>query len=349
MSVWTLGADTTIDFTGNGLVWSSGDLNTQSHTLTNQGLLSLTAGGVNVTGTILNTSTGTLASTSAATGRNFANATITNNGDVEWQSAVWEPSSGQTGMFINNGTVNKTTGSGATMIVDIVNHGPFNLHGGVMTVTSNTWLSTPAASYTVDAGAGITINNTLVSGTFNGSNSGQVQANSTWGLAANTTLNLSGNGLGLVRAATSTPAPSRSPTSGVMSITAGSVNFNAAPINNTGLFTDISGYTRVFHELHHHQLGGPSTCSRPPTWQPGSGESGTLTSSGTILKTTGSKRAAMAVVVNNSGFIDLQTGNTAFTGGLNQTAGETRLDGSAYHRSSTVTLAVAGGSTATAN
>ncbi len=321
ISNWSLGTDTTLNFSGNGFVWFGGDFSTGGHTLTNRGLMSIAAGNVGFTGAINNL--GTLTDTNSYV-RVFYNSTITNapGGTVNWQGANWQHAGGQSGLFTNNGIVTKTTGDSATLTVDVVNNGPFSVQAGPVNFSSNTWTSSPGANYTIAPAGSISINATSLAGTFNGVNNGSAQAVGNWSLAADTYLNFSGNGFvwtgGTLDTGTHTLF-----NQGIMAWNPGNIDFNGT-VNNSGILSDSNGYSRVFHNASIVSSGTVEWQS--VGWYPAGSQTGTFTNSGTVQKTTGGT-ANLSVVVNNTGFIDLIGGNTGFYGGLNQSAGLTRLDG----------------------
>ncbi len=72
---------------GNGVVWSAGDLNTAGHTLINHSPFAITAGGVNFTGTISNFSTLTDVSGYGRDLPQLVHPQQSPPAVVEWQSA----------------------------------------------------------------------------------------------------------------------------------------------------------------------------------------------------------------------------------------------------------------------
>ena len=116
---------------------------------------------------------------------------------MEWQSVSWLPNSGQTGLFTNYGTVNKNTGSSATLYVDVVNNGAWNIQAGPVSLVNDTVQSSPSASLVLRRRRHLAQlqQRPDFEGTLAGSNSGLVQFSNAWTLAGDLNLNMSGNGV----------------------------------------------------------------------------------------------------------------------------------------------------------
>ncbi|MES1227554.1 MAG: hypothetical protein ABUL72_02725, partial [Armatimonadota bacterium] len=138
----TLANPVTLDISGNGVEWQSGDLEASGGPLTNAGLLTLTGGSRAVLGDIVNQ--GALIETSDYL-RSFSGALITSSGTLELRTCYWAPASPSSATFTNTGLLRKTTAASAEFWLDTVNNGPWNIEAGSLIHRGATLDSSPGA------------------------------------------------------------------------------------------------------------------------------------------------------------------------------------------------------------
>ncbi len=314
----TLSANTTFNFSGNGIAWAGASLSAAGRTFTNTGVMSWISGNAGLSGTFINATGATMSDTNGFS-RQFNDATLTNNGTVNLQGLNWNQGAG-TNLFTNNAAVVKSTGNTATMALPVVNNGSIQVQDGLLNLTS-TVQSAPAASLTVDASGQYRLSGATIIGTFNGASSGSAQIQGSLGLSGNTTLNISGNGMEWAGSLINTGAFTLTNAGKMVWIT-GNATLNGAMLN-TGTLIDTISFNRQFNGFTLTNSGNVEWQS--VGWSQG-GPGGTYINTGTTTKTT-ANGAAIALPMTNSGLVDLTQGQTQFTGGMTQTAGTTRLNG----------------------
>ncbi|MFO0830683.1 MAG: hypothetical protein U0637_02455 [Phycisphaerales bacterium] len=192
----SLSDDLSLNVQGNGLSWSSGNVDLAGHTLTIQPASHYTLGGGSrecIGGSVVNQGDWTFADTAAWTFY-FRNLVFLNEGVVT-ENNMHVAASGGVNQFVNNSVYQKVFNSASNWsAVPFSNNALISVNAGTQNLFDTTVLSAPAARWNVAQDAALSFWNDTLGGTFTGQVNGAAYLSSS-AFLDNVTLSLTGNGL----------------------------------------------------------------------------------------------------------------------------------------------------------
>lgn len=189
----TILSDTTFDISGNGLNWLSGNLGIAAgQTLVNIGRMEVPGNHKAQTGAFRNEGDVFMHGSFQWT---LDNATVVNNDLMQILGDKQLYLGGGGGQFTNNAVMRKTDGGTGDVRWPVQNNGQMDVQSGTLLFQSTSVVSAPGSQW-LTAAAGITrFASSSVSGVFSGANAGVFSIEGGVSIAANTTFDMSGNGV----------------------------------------------------------------------------------------------------------------------------------------------------------
>ena len=315
----------TISASGSASEWTGGQINFGTGSLANSGTLTIAtttnpnngfslAGTVTNTGTIVVTGTNTIyANASGTTINNQTGATL------DFQGAAGLNSNGQASTAFNNaGTLERSTGSGtATITFPVNDSGTIQGNSGVLLLTGGG----SGAPGIVNAGTGGTV---ILGGTFSGkltgSGAGSIVLSGFTGSSA--TLNFTGNVLEWANIQNGNALGGTITNQGTLTIATTTTPNNS--LNLTGTLTNtgsivVTGTNTIYANADgttiDNQAGGSFDFQGAAYLNSNNETSTAFNNAGTLERTAGTGTATISFPVSNTGTIQGNAGTLLLTGG----------------------------------
>ncbi|HLP82776.1 MAG TPA: hypothetical protein VK157_00365 [Phycisphaerales bacterium] len=308
--------DFTIAMTGNPVLWTGGNWNTNSNTLTIAPGATLEVTGP-TTRSISSTSivnNGVMVENTGGLATNYSTVNMTNNGTHELvgQTLARFGSSGNT--YTNNGTL-RTTGPSTINSIPLTSNGLIHVPSGTLTLASNNNVFAPTSTTNVGAAGTLSLASSSIAGTLAGTNSGTVLLN-TISLADNTAWNMSGNALQWTGGSLS--GSGQTVTVGAMTdvVTTGGANRSLSGVNiiNNGDWTDDTGGFLTSLSTANVTNNGSWTMAGQ-SWARFGSSANTFVNNGVWNKTTPIASAVTGIAVTHNGELNVQAGGLTLSGG----------------------------------
>jgi hypothetical protein len=327
----SLGGPLTLNITGNGFAWASGNVALAGDTLTNAatGRVSVGAGYKSaVGGAIVNEGEWTFADGGGYV-LYFQDLSFTNAGTIS-QANMHINQDGGTNLFTNNGTYLKNHASSTNWSnVPVVNNGAIRADVGTQTFSSAPLASVPAARWDTGTQGAIVLNGDTLSGTFKGDVAGSMPFNSLT-VGDGVTLDFSGAGLTWNSGGVAVPATTaltNAPT-GLIVIPDNAYKSLTGSVVNEGRWTHTgaAGYTLTFHDATLVNTGEVDMVGMH--WVNGSGANAVI-NEGLFRKGTGASVSISSLPVTNHGVFHVAAGTLSLSSApyTQGASGETIVNG----------------------
>ncbi|CAG0951971.1 hypothetical protein PHYC_00247 [Phycisphaerales bacterium] len=317
---WTIPANTIMNIAGNGLWWANGDLGiAPGMTLTNLNVMGIGNGHKVISGNLVNAGTMTIRDGWNIT---LTNGNIVNNAMLDFlgdKTVV-----GTSGGITNNATIRKTNGGTVTIMAPLTNNATVDNLGGSLVFSGSTVNSSPSSAWSVVASGTNRFLGTTLSGRFAGANAGTFQLESGTAVSADTTLNITGNGVNWANGDINVAPGATLTNAGSMSVPSSHRTVRGSILNTGSMW--IGASWNLAFDNGSLTNNGTIECSDNKTITLAAGPTGIINNA--LLRKTNGGFTSIDSPLSNAGLISIESGTLAISGAFSQSnTGTTRLAG----------------------